>query len=48
MLYGDTPFIRPETLAAMLEARATPRHRRAGLRRRRSGRYGRLVMRATA
>ncbi|WP_412504775.1 bifunctional UDP-N-acetylglucosamine diphosphorylase/glucosamine-1-phosphate N-acetyltransferase GlmU [Roseovarius sp. SYSU LYC5161] len=44
VLYGDTPFIRPETLARMAEARATHDVVVLGFRAADPGRYGRLVM----
>jgi len=44
VLYGDTPFIRPETLAAMLEARERHAICVLGFEARDPGRYGRLVM----
>ncbi|KAA9009747.1 bifunctional UDP-N-acetylglucosamine diphosphorylase/glucosamine-1-phosphate N-acetyltransferase GlmU [Histidinibacterium aquaticum] len=43
VLYGDTPFIRPETLQAMAEARATHDIVVLGFEARDPGRYGRLV-----
>ncbi len=43
ILYGDTPFIRPETLDAMLEARARHAVVVLGFEARDPGRYGRLV-----
>ncbi len=43
VLYGDTPFIRPETLEAMLAARATHAVVVLGFEARDPGRYGRLV-----
>jgi bifunctional UDP-N-acetylglucosamine pyrophosphorylase/glucosamine-1-phosphate N-acetyltransferase len=45
VLYGDTPFIRPETLAAMAEARARHDIVVLGFEAADPGRYGRLVMR---
>ena len=44
VLYGDTPFIRPETLGAMLEARTSSDVVVLGFEARDPGRYGRLVM----
>ncbi|MGC9419498.1 MAG: bifunctional UDP-N-acetylglucosamine diphosphorylase/glucosamine-1-phosphate N-acetyltransferase GlmU [Rhodovulum sp.] len=44
VLYGDTPFIRPETLAAMAEARARHAVVVLGFEPAEPGRYGRLVM----
>ena len=43
VLYGDTPFIRPETLAAMLDARARHAVVVLGFQARDPGRYGRLI-----
>lgn len=43
ILYGDTPFIRPETLAAMLEARKQHDLVVLGFETADPGRYGRLV-----
>jgi bifunctional UDP-N-acetylglucosamine pyrophosphorylase/glucosamine-1-phosphate N-acetyltransferase len=43
VLYGDTPFIRPETLAAMREARARHAVVVLGFHARDPGRYGRLI-----
>ncbi len=43
VLYGDTPFIRPETLQAMLEARARHAVVVLGFQARDPGRYGRLI-----
>lgn len=43
VLYGDTPFIRPETLAAMLAARAEHGVVVLGFHARDPGRYGRLL-----
>ena len=43
VLYGDTPFIRPETLAAMLEARTRHAVVILGFQARDPGRYGRLI-----
>ena len=43
VLYGDTPFIRPETLAAMLHARARHSVVVLGFEARDPGRYGRLI-----
>lgn len=45
VLYGDTPFIRGETLAAMLEARAHHAVVVLGFTARDPGRYGRLITR---
>ncbi|MCO8145003.1 bifunctional UDP-N-acetylglucosamine diphosphorylase/glucosamine-1-phosphate N-acetyltransferase GlmU [Rhodovulum tesquicola] len=44
VLYGDTPFIRPETLEAMAEARARHAVVVLGFEPADPGRYGRLVM----
>lgn len=44
VLYGDTPFIRPETLLAMQEARARYSVVILGFTARDPGRYGRLVV----
>lgn len=44
VLYGDTPFIRPETLARMQEARKTHDVVVLGFEAADPGRYGRLVM----
>ncbi|HPD92765.1 MAG: bifunctional UDP-N-acetylglucosamine diphosphorylase/glucosamine-1-phosphate N-acetyltransferase GlmU [Rhodobacter sp.] len=44
VLYGDTPFVRPETLEAMLEARARHAVVVLGFEAADPGRYGRLVM----
>jgi bifunctional UDP-N-acetylglucosamine pyrophosphorylase/glucosamine-1-phosphate N-acetyltransferase len=46
VLYGDTPFIRPETLRAMLAARRAGAHAVAflGFETAEPGRYGRLIM----
>jgi bifunctional UDP-N-acetylglucosamine pyrophosphorylase/glucosamine-1-phosphate N-acetyltransferase len=44
VLYGDTPFIQPETLLAMVEARATSDVVVLGFQAAVPGRYGRLVM----
>lgn len=44
VLYGDTPFIRPETLEAMVEARAKHDVVILGFEAADPGRYGRLVM----
>ncbi len=44
VLYGDTPFIRPETLQAMLEARATHAVVVLGFEPADPARYGRLFM----
>ena len=43
VLYGDTPFIRPETLEAMLAARASHAVVVLGFHARDPGRYGRLL-----
>ncbi len=43
VLYGDTPFIRPETLEAMIEARSRHGVVVLGFTARDPGRYGRLV-----
>ena len=43
VLYGDTPFIRPETLEAMLHARARHSVVVLGFEARDPGRYGRLI-----
>lgn len=48
ILYGDTPFIRPETLEAMQQARATHDVVILGFEAADPGRYGRLVMDGTA
>ncbi|PXW67707.1 UDP-N-acetylglucosamine pyrophosphorylase /glucosamine-1-phosphate N-acetyltransferase [Loktanella sp. PT4BL] len=45
VLYGDTPFIRPETLAAMTAARLTHDVVVLGFEAADPGRYGRLIMR---
>ena len=44
VLYGDTPFVRPETLAAMMEARATHAVVVLGFEAADPGRYGRLIV----
>ncbi|MCB1398056.1 MAG: bifunctional UDP-N-acetylglucosamine diphosphorylase/glucosamine-1-phosphate N-acetyltransferase GlmU [Rhodobacter sp.] len=44
VLYGDTPFVRPETIEAMLEARAQHAVVVLGFEAADPGRYGRLVM----
>lgn len=44
VLYGDTPFIRAETLEAMLEARARHAIVVLGFEARDPGRYGRLIL----
>jgi len=44
MLYGDTPFIQPETLARMIQARAAHDIVVLGFTAKDPGRYGRLVM----
>ncbi len=46
VLYGDTPFIRPETLAAMSAARLTHDVVVLGFEAADPGRYGRLIMKA--
>ena len=46
VLYGDTPFIRPETLAAMEAARLTHDVVVLGFEAAHPGRYGRLIMAA--
>ncbi|MEJ6397910.1 bifunctional UDP-N-acetylglucosamine diphosphorylase/glucosamine-1-phosphate N-acetyltransferase GlmU [Yoonia sp. 208BN28-4] len=46
VLYGDTPFIRPETLEAMIAARASHDIVVLGFEAADPGRYGRLVMQA--
>ncbi len=43
VLYGDTPFIRPETLQAMIDARAQNAVVVLGFQARDPGRYGRLI-----
>jgi bifunctional UDP-N-acetylglucosamine pyrophosphorylase/glucosamine-1-phosphate N-acetyltransferase len=43
VLYGDTPFVRPETLQAMLDARARHAVVVLGFQARDPGRYGRLI-----
>lgn len=48
VLYGDTPFIRPETLEAMLDARARHAVVVLGFVARDPGRYGRLVTQGEA
>ena len=48
VLYGDTPFIQPETLAAMAEARAAHDVVILGFHAADPGRYGRLVMEGDA
>ncbi len=48
VLYGDTPFIRPETLAAMLAARARYAVVVLGFEARDPGRYGRLIAQGEA
>lgn len=48
VLYGDTPFIRPETLEAMLAARARHAVVVLGFEARDPGRYGRLITRGEA
>ena len=44
VLYGDTPFVRVETLQAMLDARATHAVVILGFRPKDPGRYGRLIV----
>lgn len=44
VLYGDTPFVRPETLARMAEARANHDVVVLGFEAEDPGRYGRLIM----
>ena len=44
VLYGDTPFVRPETLCAMMEARATHAVVVLGFEAADPGRYGRLIV----
>ncbi len=46
VLYGDTPFIRPETLTAMLQARSEADVVILGFNAKDPARYGRLVMNA--
>ena len=48
VLYGDTPFIRPDTLAAMIEARQTHDIVVLGFQAEDPARYGRLVMQGDA
>lgn len=48
VLYGDTPFIRPETLEAMLAARARHGVVVLGFEARDPGRYGRLIAQGEA
>lgn len=48
VLYGDTPFIRPETLAAMAEARQRAAVVVLGFEAADPGRYGRLVVQGDA
>ncbi|MFC3179938.1 bifunctional UDP-N-acetylglucosamine diphosphorylase/glucosamine-1-phosphate N-acetyltransferase GlmU [Cypionkella sinensis] len=48
VLYGDTPFIRPETLAAMLDARKKHAVVVLGFQAKDPGRYGRLVTQGDA
>ena len=48
VLYGDTPFIQPETLEAMLEARAQHAVVVLGFEARDPGRYGRLIAQGAA
>ena len=44
VLYGDTPFVRPQTLQAMLDARATHAIVILGFEAKDPGRYGRLIV----
>jgi bifunctional UDP-N-acetylglucosamine pyrophosphorylase/glucosamine-1-phosphate N-acetyltransferase len=48
VLYGDTPFVRPDTLAAMQDARARHAVVVLGFHAADPGRYGRLVMQGDA
>jgi bifunctional UDP-N-acetylglucosamine pyrophosphorylase/glucosamine-1-phosphate N-acetyltransferase len=48
VLYGDTPFVRPETLQALLAARKTADIVVLGFQAANAGRYGRLVMQGAA
>ena len=48
VLYGDTPFVRPETLQALLAARKTADIVVLGFQPANAGRYGRLVMQGSA
>ena len=48
VLYGDTPFVRPETLQALLAARKTADIVLLGFEAANAGRYGRLVMQGSA
>ena len=48
VLYGDTPFVRPETLQALLAARKTADIVVLGFQAASAGRYGRLVMNGAA
>ena len=48
VLYGDTPFVRPETLQALLAARKTADIVLLGFQAANAGRYGRLVMQGSA
>ena len=48
VLYGDTPFVRPETLQAMIDARASHAVVVLGFHAADPGRYGRLVMHGDA
>ena len=48
VLYGDTPFVRPETLQAMINARAAHAVVVLGFQAADPGRYGRLVMQGDA
>ena len=48
VLYGDTPFVRPETLQALLAARKTADIVVLGFQAANAGRYGRLVTQGSA
>ena len=48
VLYGDTPFVRPETLQTLLAARKTADIVVLGFQAANAGRYGRLVMQGSA
>ena len=48
VLYGDTPFVRPKTLQALLAARKTADIVLLGFQAANAGRYGRLVMQGSA
>ncbi|WP_227270342.1 bifunctional UDP-N-acetylglucosamine diphosphorylase/glucosamine-1-phosphate N-acetyltransferase GlmU [Roseobacter weihaiensis] len=48
VLFGDTPFVRPETLAAMIEARGTHDLVVLGFEAADPGRYGRLILEGEA